>query len=439
MFKSKALKEENQKLKDELFILKQISESLEQDMIRFLLDETGRVTAINQMVEKKLGFKNNDLNGQYFIDLVPEYDRDTEHFKALKQAIQSGNKWHGAIQADKKDGELIWVRAIVEPIVDKLNKLTSFVVFCTELTRTIEHCRQQQDTLAAINRSMSTIEFSPTGEVITANDNFLQGMGYSLEQIQGQHHRIFCDSKDVNSEQYRLFWETLGNGQAVSNRFKRIDSGGREIWLEASYNPIHNDRGELYKIIKFATLITSQIEQEQAAIKASKVAHIVSGETQEQSEKCKGIIQNTISGMQQLTDQMEKVSENIKFLNVHSEHISNLAGSVKGIAEQTNLLALNAAIEAARAGEQGRGFAVVADEVRNLASRTNTTTEEISKVVNDNVQQMAEAISLIEQCKKEASNALESSTEAGVTMVDIQNGAIRVVEAIELFNENIRS
>ena len=439
MFKSKALKEENQKLKDELFILKQISESLEQDMIRFLLDETGRVTAINQMVEKKLGFKNNDLNGQYFIDLVPEYDRDTEHFKALKQAIQSGNKWHGAIQADKKDGELIWVRAIVEPIVDKLNKLTSFVVFCTELTRTIEHCRQQQDTLAAINRSMSTIEFSPTGEVITANDNFLQGMGYRLEQIQGQHHRIFCDSKDVNSEQYHLFWETLGNGQAVSSRFKRIDSSGREIWLEASYNPIHNDRGELYKIIKFATLITSQIEQEQAAIKASKVAHIVSGETQEQSEKCKRIIQDTISGMQQLTDQMEKVSENIKFLNVHSEHISNLAGSVKGIAEQTNLLALNAAIEAARAGEQGRGFAVVADEVRNLASRTNTTTEEISKVVNDNVQQMAEAISLIEQCKKEASNALESSTEAGVTMVDIQNGAIRVVEAIELFNENIRS
>ncbi|WP_413694355.1 MULTISPECIES: methyl-accepting chemotaxis protein [unclassified Psychromonas] len=142
--------------------------------------------------------------------------------------------------------------------------------------------------------------------------------------------------------------------------------------------------------------------------------------------------------MQQLTEQMEKVSENIKFLNVHSEHISNLAGSVKGIAEQTNLLALNAAIEAARAGEQGRGFAVVADEVRSLASRTNTTTEEISKVVNDNVQQMAEAVSLIDQCKREVSNALEFSTEAGITMEDIQNGATRVVEAIEHFNENVR-
>ena len=439
MFKSKALKEENQKLKDELFILKQVGQSLEQDMIHFLLDKSGTIISINGMAEKDLGFKNNDISGTLFIDLVPEYYRNTAHFQALKAALQTGNKWHGAVQADKSNGELTWLRSMVEPIVDEQNNLTSFVVFCTELTRTIEHSRQQQDTLAAINRSMSMIEFTPSGEVITANSNFLQGMGYRLEDIKGHHHRMFCDPAETNSEQYRLFWEKLGSGEAVSNRFKRIDSAGREIWLEASYNPIHNDRGELYKIIKFATLITSQIEQEQAAIEASRIAHQVSGETQEQSEKCKGIIQDTINGMQQLTVQMEKVSENIKFLNEHSEHISNLAGSVKGIAEQTNLLALNAAIEAARAGEQGRGFAVVADEVRSLASRTNATTEEISKVVNDNVQQMAEAVSLIEQCKKEASNALEFSTEAGVTIVDIQNGAIRVVEAIEHFNENIRA
>ncbi|WP_245600390.1 MULTISPECIES: methyl-accepting chemotaxis protein [Psychromonas] len=143
--------------------------------------------------------------------------------------------------------------------------------------------------------------------------------------------------------------------------------------------------------------------------------------------------------MQQLTKQMETVSNSIKSLNKHSEHISDLAGNVKGIAEQTNLLALNAAIEAARAGEQGRGFAVVADEVRKLASRTNTTTEEISKVVNENLHQMSEAITAIDQSIKEASNALEFSNEAGITIVEIQNGAMRVVEAIENFNQNIRS
>ncbi|WP_425414382.1 methyl-accepting chemotaxis protein [Psychromonas arctica] len=136
---------------------------------------------------------------------------------------------------------------------------------------------------------------------------------------------------------------------------------------------------------------------------------------------------------------METVSNSIKSLNKHSEHISDLAGNVKGIAEQTNLLALNAAIEAARAGEQGRGFAVVADEVRKLASRTNTTTEEISKVVNENLHQMSEAITAIDQSIKEASNALEFSNEAGITIVEIQNGAMRVVEAIENFNQNIRS
>jgi len=274
---------------------------------------------------------------------------------------------------------------------------------------------------------------------LTANSNFLQGMGYTLEEIKGSHHKIFCDPEEVNSLEYKHFWEKLANGEYVSNRFKRIDSSGRVIWLEASYNPIHNDRGDLYKVIKFATIITEQIAQEQAAIEASSIAHQVSGETVQQTEQGKQIIQNTINGMQEFTGQMEKVSDSVKELNTHSQHISELVGSVKSIAEQTNLLALNAAIEAARAGEQGRGFAVVADEVRQLASRTNTTTEEISVVVDKNVQQMSTAVALIEECKLEASAALASSTESGVTMAKIQSGAARVVEAIDKFNQNIRS
>jgi methyl-accepting chemotaxis protein len=439
MFMNKALKEENAQLKKELHFLKQISNSLDEDMIRFSLDSEGKITELNMMVESELGYTGKDVIGTYFIDLIPACYRDTNHFKALTQALKSGKNWHGAVQANKKNGQEAWLRSMLEPVYNHQDTLTSFIILSAELTRTIENSRQQQDILEAIDRSMSTIEFTPQGEVLTANKNFLGGMGYNLKEIKGKHHQIFCTPEEVNSPEYKAFWDKLGKGEHVSSRFKRVDSAGREIWLEASYNPVHNDKGELYKVIKFATLITSQIEQEQAAIEASKIAHTVSKETRHQSEKCKDIIQDTINGMQQLTKQMETVSTSIKSLNKHSEHISDLAGNVKGIAEQTNLLALNAAIEAARAGEQGRGFAVVADEVRKLASRTNTTTEEISKVVNENLHQMTEAINAIDQSIKEANNALEFSNEAGITIIEIQKGAMRVVEAIEHFNQNIRS
>lgn len=438
MFKSKALKAENQKLREELQVLKQVRVSLDEDMIRFSLDKKGVLTSTNRLVEEELGLSDNTLIGKRFIDLVPRNCRSTKHFMALEKSLRTGDNWHGAVEFDKQDGSQSWLRVIVEPINDFQQQISGFIIFATELTRTIENSRQQQDIIDAINRSMATIEFTPQGEILTANNNFLQGMGYRLEEIKGYHHKMFCDPQEVSSPEYKHFWEKLANGEYVSNRFKRIDSAGRVIWLEASYNPIHNDRGDLYKVIKFATIITEQIEQEQAAIEASSIAHQVSGETVQQTEKGKQIIQNTINGMQELTEQMEKVSDSVKELNTHSQHISELVGSVKGIAEQTNLLALNAAIEAARAGEQGRGFAVVADEVRQLASRTNTTTEEISVVVNQNVQQMSTAVALIEECKLEANAALASSTESGVTMDEIQNGAARVVEAIDKFNQNVR-
>lgn len=437
MFFNNSLKSQNQKLREELHALTQVKESLDEDMIRLSLDESGVVTSINDRFRAELNLHDNDVTGKHLTHLVPEVARNTEHFKRMSTAVSQGKHWNGALQIAKNNGQEAWLRAIVQPIRDINNQLISFSVFASELTRTIQTSREQEDMLNALHRSTAVIEFTLSGEILRANDNFLVTMGYTSQQIVGKHHRMFCEPAEANSIEYQDFWKRLARGQYVSERFKRVDSAGQVVWLEASYNPIHNDRGELYKVVKFATVITEQVNREQAVVQAANIAHGISQETGQQTEQGHRVINTTIQRMKELADEMNAVTASIEALNEHSQQISELVSSISDIADQTNLLALNAAIEAARAGEQGRGFAVVADEVRNLASRTNATTEEIGAVVSENVRKMSSAVTLIAQCQTKAGEALELSTEAGKTMEDIQSGAQQVVDAVNEFNQNL--
>ncbi|WP_239424277.1 methyl-accepting chemotaxis protein [Vibrio galatheae] len=174
-----------------------------------------------------------------------------------------------------------------------------------------------------------------------------------------------------------------------------------------------------------------------AATEAAKIAFDVSDATGQQTTQGQQVISSTIDKMESLTEQMKQASASIEALNEQSKKISELVNSISGIADQTNLLALNAAIEAARAGEQGRGFAVVADEVRQLASRTNKTTDEIVAVMSENLKLTEGAVSLIAQCQTEASEALNLSTEAGDVMEEIQLGSDKVVDAMNHLNETL--
>ncbi len=437
MFFNKSLQKENQQLKNELYSLQQIGESLDTDMIRLTLDQNGKVTSVNSNFENELGISLSQVAETNLADLVPQKARDTRHFQNLKNAITQKKHWNGAVQIDKGDGKEAWLRVILQPIFNSKKELLRFAVYAAELTRTISVSREHEDMLKALNRSTAVIEFSLDGTILRANDNFLRTMGYSGEQIVGKHHRIFCEPQEVNSPAYEEFWKKLGRGQFVSERFKRIDSRGQIVWLEASYNPIHNDLGELYKVVKFATVVTDQVNQEMAVAEAAQIAFSVSEETGEQTTQGQHVVTSIIDRMDALVQQMKQASSDIEALNEHSKKIEDLVGSISGIADQTNLLALNAAIEAARAGEQGRGFAVVADEVRQLASRTNTTTEEIATVVSENLQRTSKAVEIIILCQSQAGETLELSTQAGQVMESVQQGAIKVLDAVSQFNQKL--
>ncbi|MEF9674417.1 methyl-accepting chemotaxis protein [Pseudomonas sp. PCH446] len=337
------------------------------------------------------------------------------------------------------NGEEAWLRSILQPIRDSQGRIRHFSIYSNDLTRTIESSREYENLIGALLRSTAVIEFNLAGEVLTANDRFLNAMGYSLAQIQGKHHRVFCEPAQYNSAEYQTFWTRLNAGEFVAGRFKRVDSHGREVWLEASYNPVLDANEKLYKVVKFATVITDQVSQERAVAEAANIAYSTSLQTDSTAQRGTTVVTQAVEVMRDLAAHMQTASDGIEALNAQSQVIGTIVKTISGIAEQTNLLALNAAIEAARAGEQGRGFAVVADEVRQLASRTSQATDEIVGVVRQNQDMARDAVSLMNSGKTQAEEGLALAAEAGTVIVEIQDGAQKVVNAVGQFANQLSS
>ena len=436
-FKNKQLLEENARLKKELEAYKTVQEELREEMLFIELSHDGRIQGGNALCLEATGYQLGDISGKTLESLIPQKSLKKQDAQNMLKAIKNHRHWHGAINFLNAKGEEMWVRGIVQPVDDANGNISHIAFYMAEQTRNITLSNELMDMISALHRSSAVIEFKLDGTIITANDNFLAGMGYSLDQIVGKHHRIFCTEKEAASAEYKQFWQDLAAGKLASGRFQRVDSQGNSVWLEASYNPIRDEDGTVYKVAKFATVITEQMEREFAISEAANVAFNISENTGEQAKKGSEILDSTERTMNELVQRMGEASSGIKDLDEQSQKVADLVKSISGIADQTNLLALNAAIEAARAGDQGRGFAVVADEVRQLASNTSSATEEIVNVVNENRKLTENAVQLIEAGQEKAREALDYSTESGKAMSEIQKGANEVVNAIGQFTKRL--
>ncbi|MCP2019355.1 UNVERIFIED_ORG: methyl-accepting chemotaxis protein [Pseudomonas reinekei] len=430
---NKRLKQELSALREELSSLQQVKESLESEMLVLTLDSDGRVQSVNQNFLGEMHYKSGDLIGRHIDDLVPEHVKFDEFQQRFKNALTRGEHFAGAVRLLRGTGQEAWLRSILQPVRSADGRIKCFSIFSSDLTRTIEASREHENLIGALVRSTAVIEFDLNGNVLTANDRFLGGMGYSLAQIKGKHHRTFCQPEEYNSAEYQNFWHRLNAGEYVAGRFKRVDSHGRTVWLEASYNPVADANNNLYKVVKFATVITDQVNQEQAVAEAANIAYSTSQQTDQSAQRGNAVVTQAVDVMRDLAKHMQTAGDGIEALNEQSLVIGTIVKTISGIAEQTNLLALNAAIEAARAGEQGRGFAVVADEVRQLASRTSQATDEIVLVVRQNQDMARNAVALMTDGKLQAEQGLALAAEAGTVIVEIQDGAQKVVNAVGQF------
>lgn len=436
MFNNKKSQVEISNLKERLHLKTQVLDSLSEEMLHIELSEKGVIQNVNPLFLSETELPEQYVINAKFTDLVHDKSRTTPHFNHLKNAIEKKLHWSGAVEL-QNDDKVIWLRIILQPIVDIGGKCKSFDVFANNLTRTIDKSVHQDNMMSALLRSMAVIEFNPGGFVEHANELFLKGMGYKFEEIENKHHRMFCSDEETSSPEYADFWKKLNEGQFIAGRFKRVDKHNNMVWLEASYNPIFDNYGKLYKIVKFATVITDQVLLEERTNNAAMIAFDISQTTDENAKQGAELMQQTAQVMQQLDGQMTFASENIDALEVQSKTISTIIQAISSIADQTNLLALNAAIEAARAGEQGRGFAVVADEVRELASRTSRSTKEIVDVVSKNQELTDKAVSTINDSKTTANDVAERLSHTNNVIEEIRIGAQKVVEAVSQFVTNL--
>ena len=205
---------------------------------------------------------------------------------------------------------------------------------------------------------MAVIEFDLDGYVLKVNDQFLAGVGYTKNEVIGKHHRMFCEPAEANSTDYAEFWLKLKKGLFISTRFKRVDKLGKPVWLEATYNPVFNEQGVLYKVVKFATVLSKQVNREIAELQAVDNAYNISAENDNAAQQDATGLDEMVRVMNDLARQIKQAAAEMTELDKQSQQITAIVRSISSIADQTNGLALNAAVEAARAAARGRSLAV---------------------------------------------------------------------------------
>lgn len=387
-----------------------------------------------------VGYTLDELRGKPHAVLVDPAQRASLEYRAFWAQLQRGESLGGEWKRVAKDGRDVWIQASYCPVLGRDGTPYKIVELAAEVTQAKRDAAELASQVAAIQRSQAVVELSLDGTVLTANANFLRVMGYALDEIRGRHHSMFVDPAERDAPGYAAFWAQLNRGEFVSQEFKRLGKGGREVYIQASYNPILDASGRPCKVVKFANDVTAAARARllaqriarttlaESAQALSAVSHQMSATATETSSQASSVsaaaeqvsanIQTVAASTEEMSASIRQIAGNatdaarvattavglagranatVTKLGESSSDIGKVIRVITSIAQQTKLLALNATIEAARAGEAGKGFAVVANEVKELAKETAKATEDIGQKIDAIQSDTRDAVSSIAQ------------------------------------------
>ena len=391
----------------------------------------GKVIKANPLFGDIFGLRPQELEGQPHAMLcVPDYAASAQ-YQDFWRRLSAGETFGGLFQRRHKDGHLVWLRATYNPVFNAAGRVTRIVKLASDVTAQVEDRLRSAGVLEAIDRSMAVIAFSPDGHVQHANGNFLQCMGYQLDDVLGQHHRMFCTRDYAASPAYASFWDGLRQGRYHQGQVQRVSRQGRTVWLEASYNPVFTQEGAVSGVVKVATDITDKVLQGQARQQGVDTAYQIAHETQGLSTQSGHTVQQAVQRIEAMAAAFEDAVQRVTALGRQTQGIGATVGAIRRVADQTNLLALNAAVEAARAGESGRGFAVVAGEVRQLAANSKAATDDISQTIAAIQTEVAALTATMQAGLATVQEGVVLANQAVQSMELIQQDARKVVDAVQ--------
>ncbi|MCG8527325.1 MAG: PAS domain-containing methyl-accepting chemotaxis protein [Opitutales bacterium] len=443
--------------------------AIDNSMAYIEFDAQGVIKDANKNFLGAVKYELDEIVGKHHRIFCDEVYRQSREYEQFWEELRAGKTQTNEFQRIAKDGSIIWIQASYSPVTDDTGTVKGVIKIATDITEVKVESINKQRQLEENYRNQAVIEFDQNGICQDANENFCRAMGYSLNEIKGQHHRMFVEESYSNSHEYEQFWRNLRDGKFQTAEFKRFGKGGREVWIQATYNPMFDVNGNVCKVIKFATDITKRKQAEEslkitlvkigensaeldkASQEITAISSQMSNNSQQTADKANAVssaaeqvssnVANVATSSEEISSSVKEISMNaqnaakvgnqavevseqanlkIENLGNSSDEIGKVIKSITSIAQKTNLLALNAAIEAARAGEAGKGFAVVANEVKELARQTAAATEDISGKIEaiqqdtgdvvDSIAKIREIINQINDNQNTIASAVEEQT-----------------------------